>query len=316
MRRRSWFLQWVMPCLGAMGCTSVLIAPNSDGPLYSEIVVAGNIQNDRITEASGLARSNHRNDILWTMNDGGPPVLYAVGTDGSDYGSLTLRNARNVDWEDLAAFEFDSKPYLLIADTGDNEAKRPFGTIYIVEEPQMSRGQHIEAEPAWQIRFSYPDGPLDCESVAVDLSGERILLLSKRTIPATLYDLPLRPNSNDVIRARRITDLSTLPQPGKQDIARALPDNNWHWQPAAMDLSADARTAAILTYKGVYLFVRRPGEIWTDAFARQAAFLDLAGNREAEAVTLSKDGKSIFVTLEGRGAAIFRFDREQNYQRE
>ncbi len=310
MRRSSWFLQWVMPCLGAMGCTSVLIAPNSDGPLYSEIVVAGNIQNDRISEASGLARSNHRNDILWTMNDGGPPVLYAVGTDGSDYASLTLRHAKNMDWEDLAAFELGGKHYLLIADTGDNEGKRTHSTIYVVEEPEISRGQHIEAEPAWQVRFTYPEGPLDCESVAVDLSNKRILLLSKRTIPATLYDLPLRPNSNDVIRARRITDLSTLPQPSKQDIARALPDNNWHWQPAAMDLSTDARTAAILTYKGVYLFVRRPGETWTDAFARQAAFLDLAGNREAEAITLSKDGDTIFVTLEGRGAPLFRFDRE------
>ncbi len=291
-------------------CTSALIDTNGEGPLYSDIVVAGNIQNDRISEASGLARSNHRNDILWTMNDGGPPVLYAIGTDGSDYASLTLRHAKNMDWEDLAAFELDGKSYLLIADTGDNEAKRPYATIYVVEEPEISRGQHIEAEPAWQVRFSYPDGPLDCESVAVDLSGERILLLSKRTIPATLYDLPLRPNGNDVIRARRITDLSTLPQPSEHDIARALPDNNWHWQPAAMDLSADARTAAILTYKGVYLFARRPGETWSEAFAGQAAFLDLAGNREAEAVTLSKDGKSIFVTLEGRGAAIFRFHRE------
>ena len=48
--------------------------------------------------------------------------MYAVGTDGSDYGALTLRHASNYDWEDLAVFELDDKPYLLIADTGDNEA--------------------------------------------------------------------------------------------------------------------------------------------------------------------------------------------------
>ena len=149
MQRRSWFLQWVMAvlCLGAMGCTSVLIAPNGDEPLYSDIIVAGNIQNDRITEASGLARSNHRDDILWTMNDGGPPVLYAVGTDGSDHGSLTLWNASNYDWEDLSAFELDGKPYLLIADTGDNETKRPYATIYVVEEPQNSRRKTSRPSP-------------------------------------------------------------------------------------------------------------------------------------------------------------------------
>lgn len=145
----------------------------SDDRQFSRIRISGSIENDRITEAGGLARSHHRDDLLWTMNDGGPPVLYAVGTDGSDYGSLTLRNASNYDWKDLSAFELDGKPYLLIADTGDNEAKRPYATIYVVEEPEISRGQHIAAGPAWQIRFSYPDGPLDCESVAVDLSGER-----------------------------------------------------------------------------------------------------------------------------------------------
>ena len=51
---------------------------------------------------------------------------------------------------------------------------------------------------------------------------------------------------------------------------------------------------------------------WTiaEAFARQPAFPDFGGNIEAEAVTLSQDGDAIFVTVEGQGAAIFRFDRE------
>ncbi len=199
---------------------------------------------------------------------------------------------------------------MLIADTGDNEGNRSHNTIYVVEEPEISRGDNIEAEPAWQIRFRYPDGPLDCESVAVDLQNERILLLSKREIPSTLYDLPLRPNRSDVIKARRITDLGTLPQPTEYNLARALPDKNWHWQPTSMDLSTDDRMAAVLTYKDVYLFVRRQGESWRDAFVQQAAFLDLAGNREAEAVTLSRDSKTIFVTLESRDAPILRFDSQ------
>ncbi len=134
--------------LAAAACTSVLVIPDSDNPRYSEVIIAGQIQNSRIIEASGLARSNRHNEILWTMNDDGPPVVYAIGTDGSDVGSLTLRHARNVDWEDLAAFELDGTPYLLIADTGDNEANRPYATIYVVEEPEISRGQHIAAEPA------------------------------------------------------------------------------------------------------------------------------------------------------------------------
>ncbi len=144
----------------------------------------------------------------------------------------------------------------------------------------------------------------------MNLSDERILLLSERTIPARPYDLPLRPNRSDIIEARRLTDLSTLPQPTDHDLARALPDDNWHWQPNAMDLSTDGRTAVVVTWVGVYVYVRRPGESFAEAFARQPAFLELGDNIAAEAVTLSKNGDAIFVTMEGQGAAIFRFDRE------
>ncbi len=77
-----------------------------------------------------------------------------------------------------------------------------------------------------------------------------------------------------------------------------------------MDLCTDGRTVVVVTSVGVYLYVRRPRESFAEAFARQPAFLELGGNIEAEAVTLSQDGDTIFVTVEGQGAAIFRFDRE------
>ena len=75
------------------------------------------------------------------MNDEGPPALYAIGINGSEYGSVTILNASNIDWEDLAAFELDGKSYLLAAHTGDNESKRSHSTIYIIEESEISRGQ-------------------------------------------------------------------------------------------------------------------------------------------------------------------------------
>ena len=78
----------------------------------------------------------------------------------------------------------------------------------------------------------------------------------------------------------------------------------------AVDLSTGGATAAVLTYKGVYVFARRAGEDWSVAFARQPMFLDVAGNRGAEVVTLPHDSKKIFVTLEGPGAPLLRIDRE------
>ncbi|MFQ6007029.1 MAG: hypothetical protein ACE5OQ_16185 [Woeseia sp.] len=292
----------------ALGTSDSRTDPGERG--FAAMVESGRLQNDDIQEASGLARSGYHSDILWTMNDEGPPVLYAIGPDGSDYATLRLSDAENVNWEDLAAFETDGRRFLLVADVGDNEGRRSNSVIYIVEEPTLSRGEHSEADIAWRIRFTYPDGPLDCEAAAVDLANARILLLAKRSIPATLYELPLRPGRAGIIQARRIGALDTLPQPTANDIARALPDDDWHWQPTAMDLSPDGRIGVVLTYRRIYVYLRRAGESWASAFARLPQYLDLAGNREAEAVTLSRDGKAIFVTLEGRHAPILRFDRQ------
>lgn len=132
--------------------------PSADTPAPN-MVLAGNLQNPAIQEASGLARSHRDEKLLWTMNDGGsPPILYAIGTDGSDQGSVHLNNATNVDWEDIASYELDGKSWLIVADIGDNENVREYVTLYIVEEPLPSQK---ETTPTRKITFVYPDGPGD-----------------------------------------------------------------------------------------------------------------------------------------------------------
>ena len=74
-----------------------------------------------VTEASGLAASPSKEGFLWMVNDsGGTPEIHLAQCDGTSRGAVQIEDARNIDWEDLAAFQLDGKPYLLIADTGDN----------------------------------------------------------------------------------------------------------------------------------------------------------------------------------------------------
>ncbi|HUF19342.1 MAG TPA: hypothetical protein VMP00_01185, partial [Burkholderiales bacterium] len=266
------------------------------------------LENPAITEASGLARSSLENDRLWVINDGGsPPVLYAIGTDGSDHGSLTLEAASNIDWEAIASFELDGKAWLLIADTGDNEAARRYSTVYVVEEPTLDRGADVTAMPAWTIRFRWPEGPLDCEAVAVDAAAERILLLSKRSIPAVLYELPLRaPDRGAIAIATRLGAVQALPPPTADDLARAAPERNWHWQPTAMDIVPGGDRAVILTYRAVYHFTRAAGESWLATLQKATAVRDLAGIREAEAVAFSGDADHVHVTVEAPHPPLYR----------
>ena len=173
-------------------CAPLLLAACSAGgddvPPDPIIQVVGNLENKKLNEASGLARSNRAANLYWAINDDGPPVIHALDSSGANLGVVRIAAAKNRDWEDIASFSYNGKAYLAVADIGDNDAKHNNVTVYIVEEPAPSEAT---IDIAWRIDFSYPNGALDAESLAVDATGEEIYVLSKRTVPAVLYKLPL-----------------------------------------------------------------------------------------------------------------------------
>ncbi len=285
------------------------LAAEPENTAYSPMQASGTIDDRRIVEASGLARSHRVPDRLWALNDGGSrPQLFAFGVDGKTHGSVTLQNAANIDWEDLASFEHDGKAWLLVADIGDNDARRAYCTLYLVEEPVELQNQRLE--PLREIRFLYPEGPLDAEAITVDAESSSILILVKRTVPARLYRLALVPNDDTTQMAELLGEVATLPQPTARDLERALPDQSWHWQPTAMDISNSGETVMILTYRGAYLFSRNTGEDWIDALQRPPVPLDLGGSALAEAAAFGYKDRSIFVTVEGRRPKLYRFEHE------
>jgi hypothetical protein len=294
-------------CLSLAACAEIDEHPNQ----------VGQLQNSSIREASGLARSNIDPHRLWTMNDGGAdPELYAIGVDGSDQGVFKIAGTRNRDWEDLASFVLDGRPMLLIADIGDNLARRQSLTLYVLNEPQLTpvdEGTAGALEIAWQVNFVFPDGALDAESVSVDVSQEMVLILSKREIPAVLYQLPLRTRSVDpdaAITATRVGTVESLPRPSKLDRDRALARQDWHWQPTAMDISASGNAAVILTYRGIYLYQRANNQSWYEALQGEPEKIGMSGVKEAEAIAFSADGVAVFVTTEKRHAPLLRFEIE------
>ena len=155
------------------------------------------MQAAELVEASGLAVSRRHPDLLWALNDSGnKPLLFALDVSGGDLGQVTLVGTKNRDWEDLASFTWRGEPWLLVADVGDNRGQRDRVVLHALPEPQADdQGRFSgEVKPAWSLTFTYPDGPRDCEAVAVDEAAGRILLLSKRRNPPMLYSLPLGPS--------------------------------------------------------------------------------------------------------------------------
>ena len=239
------------------------------------------------------------------MNDSGKPLLYALDSTGRALGRVELRKSDNRDWEDLASFELDGEPYLLVADIGDNDARYKKRTLYIAKEP---RSDEDKTKVDWEIDFVYPDGPRDAEAAAVDIENERVLILSKRDIPPVLYELPLRPDGDEKLAARWLGTIDSLPKPSRQDVEFAAKTKSWHWQPVGMDISEDNRAAVIMTYRAVYYYLRKPGQDWFDAFNAKPLRIGLGNFRDAEAVAFGDDARTVYVTGEGRHPRLLRVD--------
>ena len=275
----------------------------------------GHLQAAKLVEASGLAASRRQPGLLWAINDSGnEPMLFAFAADGSDLGQVTLAGVSNVDWEDLAAFTWNGEPWLLVADVGDNPGRRSQVVLHALREPQVdAQGRFAGAvRPSWSLAFTYPDGPRDCEAVAVDETAGQILLLSKRSEPPVLYSLHLGPPVDERPQvATVIGPLATIPPPTATDLL--LPYGRYRSQPTALDLSADSTELLALTYRHAYLFHRDSAQDWAKVLSAPPQTIelpDLFTLAQREAACFSPDGKSLFITGEGAGAALLRLERQ------
>lgn len=288
--------------LATTGCSG------AEQPAGLAFEVSGRLEDTRILEASGLARSQQpASDVLWIINDNGAKELvHAINPSGQRLGEFDLKKSKNRDWEDLASFSLDDKRWLMIADIGDNEARRDYRSLYFVEEPTVAK--KAEAGVAWQVNYRYPDGPTDAEAAAVDTDNQRVLIVSKRTMPPRLYAVPLRPDDEKTVIAEALGPLTSLPKPTRQEVEFAPLKKDWYWQPVGMDISADNQAAVIITYRGLYYYQRQPGQDWYDAFNKRPLRVSLGNFRNAEAVAFGDNARTVYVTGESKHSAVLRID--------
>ena len=263
------------------------------------------LANPALDELSGLAVSHADPDLLWGHNDsGGGPLLFRIGSDGADLGSVRVPGLGARDWEDIAAFDWQGQPALLIADIGDNKARRQAVTLYAVSDP----GRVGTPKLLWQLDFRYAGGPRDCEAMAVDPSDGSVLLLSKREHPKQLFRLPL-PSGQlpvGVAVAEALGAVSSIPGATVTDLVGYPGQSAFFGQPTALDISRDGRTAIVVSYKDSYRVRRDAGQSWHDAFSAGVEPLNLPVLRQSEAGAISADGASLFLSSEGRHAPLLR----------
>jgi len=265
-------------------------------------------------ETSGLALSRRTPGVIWTHDDsGGAANLYADDLKtGKRRGTVRVAGYRNEDWEDLAAFEHDGKAWLVIGDVGDNDARQKSVRLLVLPEPSTADLQPatvFDVKPAYVVRLRYPDGPRDCEGIAVDPVEGAIYLLTKREKTPRLYRVPLADPGARVIEAQFVTEVPEISGgPRPDSLIKRLAGARFSW-PTALDFAADGRAAAVVTYGETLVFARRAGEPWAEAFRRAPDRLGFHGLPQAEAVGFTPDSRSIYVASEDTNQ-VLRFGRE------
>lgn len=194
----------------------------------------------KLNEISGLEQLNET--TLVAINDSGSEAeLYLIDLQGKLLKTVTVLNAKNVDWEDLACDDH----YLYIGDIGNNQNKRKDLCVYKVKIADVLSKKEVAAQ---KISFYYSDQtefPPQKRQLNFDAEGmivykESIYIFSKnRTDPWTgisnVYSLPKQPG---IHKAKKYSELYV----GEQ---------GW-WQDAITGADIYNNQLYILTYNRVF----------------------------------------------------------------
>jgi len=274
----------------------------------------GIINHPELSEISGLASSIRHNNTLWAINDSGnQPKLFALKHSGESIGGFEVA-VKNLDWEDLASARIDDISYLLIADIGDNQLSKDEHNIYIIPEPLLDNQKAKPLLPAHTLRFRYPDGAHNAESMT--FADGWVYILTKepksngKRQASQVYRIPLNlTNEGQSLVAEKIANLAI---PSYSIVSRLIAylsglDIS---QPTAFDIDAQNRNAYVLTYHSVYRYERELDESWGKVLAEPRKRIHTHSLSQAEALAVAANGV-VWFTTEKRPAPLWALPGKQ-----
>ncbi|OGU71631.1 MAG: hypothetical protein A2V93_06410 [Ignavibacteria bacterium RBG_16_34_14] len=213
-----------------------------------------------ITEASGIAASKKNTNVLWTHNDSGDLArIFAINNNGEHLGVYTIENATNRDWEDIAVGSGpnENEEYIYVAEIGDNLSQYDLKYIYRIPEPIVDANQapvNISLGNADVIKYRYPDGSRDAETIMIDPVTKDIYIVSKRENNVRIY-LAAYPQS--------LTDTLSLEQVATLPLTQIV----------AGSISPDGKEILLKNYDYVYYWHRNLQQTIAEALTNNQYYL-------------------------------------------
>jgi hypothetical protein len=236
-----------------------------------------------VSEASGLALSRRVPGRLWTHNDSGAPVLFALDANGAVTGRVQITGAPVQDWEAIAVGPCAAQSCVYVADIGDNGAARKQVTIYRVPEPEAASGSAAAADV---FHAAYPDGAHDAEAMLVSRDGQVHLVTKGETGPIALYRLPKDARAGSRVTLQRVG----APAAAKGAAASHITDGS---------VSADGEWVVLRTKTS--LEFHRASELFSGKW-EPAGRVDLTFLKEPQGEGIAMGaGNTVFLAGEGGG---------------
>lgn len=267
--------------------------------------ILGKVASRDITESSGIAVSKCQPNVFWTHNDSGDgPFIFAIGAKGDNLGTWKVRGATNVDWEDIAEFKDASgNCFIYIGEIGNNGGKHAEQTIYRVAEPLISAEtaksdtkSPLETDAADAVKFTYPEGSLNAETLMVQpATGDIYVLTKRRDAPSGVYKI--KPEFGSTVVAEKIAEVKVPTVP--------------NGLLTGGDIAPDGKRLVICDYfAGYELTLPANDKNFDDIWKQTPVAIDLGDRKQGEAIGYGTDGNTLFATSEGKHSPLIEVKRK------
>ena len=228
-----------------------------------------------LPESSGLEIVDSLH--FYSINDSkGKAALYVFDTLGELTRTIKIKDAENVDWEDLAQDEHGN---IYIADSGNNDNERENLKFYQIPAETLSN-DNVIAESIYfryenQIKFPPHDSTAFFDSEASFVFNDSIYLLIKdRSKPYAgktfLYQIPAKPGDYKAVLKGEFRTFKTKKE---GSITSA-------------DISPDGTKMAMLSQKNVWIFYDFEG---SDFFGGKVQFIPLPTEFQLEGIAFANE---------------------------
>jgi len=268
-----------------------------------ENYVSGHLQSLLNNETSGIAASSLHANIYYVHNDSGDTSrFFAITPQGQLKGTFYYKGTGGgqlgvKDCEDIAVGPGPAKDrsYVYVADIGDNNASKPFITIYRTPEPSLpvvsDSSSSVICAPLY---LKYPDGAKDAETLMIDPLEKLLYIVTKRSKTVSVYTAPLNFTANDTVTLTKRNDLHF----------RGLQPFKWI---VSGDISKDGTQVLLKSYSRVYYWKRNANEPIWQTMQRKPQQPPYEQERLGEAIGFAPNGKSYYTVSEGVKQPIYHY---------